>query len=218
MDSHVSHSPTVALHVFEFLSPLSPSCCTHAHTHTHTLTHTHTPSSNKPKKWDKLVRITSPAHSLDSVLSVLTSGPPTQTPGSTGTVFSIKKSWRQTFFPPNFQVNELWCVESSLKHTFNVVFESSLTEMADWNITGLGVKMRIMTAIVFSFTVWTSPWTDMIMQQHYMRESQAVWVCLWDCCCSAIIQGTHCSSNDSLSILSQQSWGWARISKVITVH
>ena len=58
--------------------------------HTNEHKYSHMPLSNKAEKWDEVDRITSVAYSLDSLLPVLTSGPPTQTPGNTGTVFSIK--------------------------------------------------------------------------------------------------------------------------------
>lgn len=68
--------------------------------HTNEHKYSHMPLSDKAEKWDEVDRITSAAYSLDSVLPVLTSGPPTQTPGNTGTVFSIKKkkNGRQSFF------------------------------------------------------------------------------------------------------------------------
>lgn len=87
--------------------------------HTNEHKYSHMPLSNKAEKWDEVDRITSAAYSLDSVLPVLTSGPPTQTPGNTGTVFSITKNWRQSFSPPNLWVNELWCMGFSFKRTFN---------------------------------------------------------------------------------------------------
>lgn len=120
--------------------------------HTNEHKYSHMPLSDKAEKWDEVDRITSAAYSLDSVLPVLTSGPPTQTPGNTGTVFSIKKKKWETKFLLHQTLELMSCgVWDSLLSALLTFGVWTAWQFSNRDITGFNVKMCIMTAARLHF-------------------------------------------------------------------
>lgn len=117
---------------FSLLCSQDASTHTHKHnntygdTHRPSRTHTHTLVKEKKKKNRNKMNHLQCLFIWFGAFC-LNPAPPTQTPWqSTGTSFGIKRSCRQTFFPPNLWVNELSSIGFSFKHTFNFLFDSLL--------------------------------------------------------------------------------------------